>query len=79
MSAPKTDLDAAIARLDAALSAVEMRVRALKARPASAPSDSDLFASGEPARDPALEAAAAEASEALERAAAEIRAVLEEA
>ncbi len=79
MSAPQTDLDAAISRLDAALSAVESRVRELKARPAAQPGDEDLFARSEPVRDGELEAAAAEASEALERAAAEIRAVLEEA
>ncbi|HYE42142.1 MAG TPA: hypothetical protein VEA15_02015 [Caulobacteraceae bacterium] len=79
MSDGQADLEAAIGRLDKAISGLETKVRGLKSRPA-VPED-DLFASAAAAdeREQALERAAQEASEALGQAAAEIRAVLEEA
>ncbi|MBX7248666.1 MAG: hypothetical protein K1X35_06375 [Caulobacteraceae bacterium] len=78
MSSSAADLDAAIARLDKAMGALESRVRDLKAqahRPA-VEGHEDLFAP-DSGREKALEAAAREASQALDAAAAEIRAVLE--
>jgi hypothetical protein len=84
MSGSQADLDAAIARLGKAMSALEGGVRALKAKAESAAAkpageDADLFAPRDSAREKALESAAREASQALDQAAAEIRAVLEEA
>jgi hypothetical protein len=79
MSGSAADLDAAIARLNKVMGAVETRVRELKIKADAAPGDDDLFAKGDPGRERELELAAANASAALEKAAAEIRAVLEEA
>lgn len=75
------DLDAATARLERAMTALEARLKSRKARPAFAqaadvPAE-DLFARLEASdRERALEAAAEEAAAALGRAAREMRAVL---
>lgn len=79
MSGSAADLDAAIARLNKAMGAVEARVRELKVKADAPPGDDDLFARPDSGRERELEAAAAAASAALDQAAAEIRAVLEEA
>ena len=74
-------LDEAAARLDRALSGLEARIKALKAR--TARGESDLFdapaaasASGPSERERRLEEAATEASAALARAADEVRTLL---
>jgi hypothetical protein len=79
MSGSSADLDAAIARLNKAMGALEGRVRDLKAQASkpAASGDEDLFAPADSGREKALESAAEEASQALDKAAAEIRAVLE--
>lgn len=84
MSGSSADLDAAIARLNKAMGALEARVQDLKARadsPRPSGDDDDLFADRrqDSARSQALEEAAREASKALDQAASEIRAVLQEA
>jgi hypothetical protein len=79
MSGSAADLDAAIARLNKAMGALETRVGDLKLKADSAPADDDLFARPDSGRERELELAAANASAALDKAAAEIRAVLEEA
>ena len=80
----QSDLAEAVARLDRALGALELRMRALRAQ--SQRSESDLFDQDRARlaeeldqaqeRNKALEAAALEASMALGRAAGEVRAVL---
>ena len=83
MSGSSSDLDAAIARLNKAMGALESRVQDLKSRADSprASGDDELFADRrqDSGRVEALEEAAREASKALDQAASEIRAVLQEA
>ena len=66
-------LNAAAARLEQALSALEARTRELKARPTVG--DDDLFAP-RAADDTELRAAAMQASEALDRAAEELKTLI---
>lgn len=66
-------LNAAAARLERALTALETRTRELKAQPK--PGDDDLFAPRS-ADDAELRAAAVQASEALGRAAEELKALI---
>jgi hypothetical protein len=73
------DLDRATARLDRALSMLEARLQARKARPILPvpPGEDDLFGRLDASdREKELEAAAEEAAAALGRAAEEMRAVL---
>lgn len=84
MADAQADLARAIERIDRAMSALEMRMRALKAQ--SARGEGDLFDQDRSRlaeeldqakeRGKALQDAAVEASAALGRAAAEVRAVL---